>query len=108
MLKMHVYFKTCHCQRHLQEDYGIDCFHKLCTIKNTFLECQFFFYVALYLQFKGQLGFGKSVKFLSKPTELSSSLLPGKVICVSVGENTCAAVTGMLKWCCTLLTLVNI
>lgn len=51
----------------------------------------------LYLQFKGQLGLGKSVKFLSKPTELSSSLLPGKVISVSVGENTCAAVTGMLN-----------
>lgn len=43
------------------------------------------------------------MKFLSKPTELSSSLLPGKVISVSVGENTCAAVTGTLKWC-TLLT----
>jgi len=37
------------------------------------------------------------VKFLSKPTELSSSSLPGKVMSVSVGENTCAAVTGMLK-----------
>ena len=56
---------------------------------------------------KGQLGLGKYVKFLCKPTELSSSLLPGKVISVSVGENTCAAVTGMLKWC-TLLTEDNI
>ena len=37
------------------------------------------------------------MKFLSKPIELSSSLLPGKVINVSAGENTCAAVTGMLK-----------
>lgn len=55
------------------------------------------FFFASYLQFKGQLGLGKSVKFLSKPIELSFSLLPGKVINVSVGENTCAAVTGMFK-----------
>lgn len=69
--------------------------NKHCTIKKT-LSLNLFFFI-LYLQFKGQLGLGKSVKFLSKPTELSSSLLPGKVMSVSVGENTCAAVTGMLK-----------
>ena len=49
-------------------------------------------------QIQGQLGHGKSVKFQSKPRELNSSLLPGKVVNVSVGENTSAAVTGMLKW----------
>ena len=37
------------------------------------------------------------MKFLSKPTELSSSLLPGKVVSMSVGENTSAAVTGELN-----------
>ncbi|KAJ7312658.1 putative E3 ubiquitin-protein ligase herc1 [Desmophyllum pertusum] len=47
--------------------------------------------------FEGQLGHGKSVKFLSKPTQLNSSLLPGQVVSVSVGENTSAAVTGMLN-----------
>ena len=48
-------------------------------------------------QFQGQLGQGKSVKFLSKPKELNSSLLPGKVVSTSIGENTSAAVTGMFN-----------
>jgi len=43
--------------------------------------------------FEGQLGHGRSVKFLSEPKELSYNLLPGKVVSISVGENTCAAVT---------------
>lgn len=43
--------------------------------------------------FEGQLGQGKIVKFLSKPKELCYSLLPGKVVSISVGETTCAAVT---------------
>ena len=64
-------------------------------------------------QFQGQLGHGKSVKFLSNPTKLSSSLLPGMVISVSIGENTSAAVTGKNRWyyffhlceCCSLLLI---
>ena len=38
------------------------------------------------------------MKFLSNPTKLSSSLLPGMVISVSIGENTSAAVTGKNGW----------
>ena len=36
------------------------------------------------------------MKFVSHPRELCFNLLPGKVTSVSVGENTCAAVTGKL------------
>lgn len=36
------------------------------------------------------------MKFVSHPRELCFNLLPGKVTNVSVGENTCAAVTGKL------------
>ena len=36
------------------------------------------------------------MRFLSEPKELSYNLLPGKVVSISVGENTCAAVTGKL------------
>ena len=46
--------------------------------------------------FKGQLGHGRTVKFLSEPKELGFNLLPEKIVNISVGENTCAAVTGKL------------
>ena len=36
------------------------------------------------------------MKFVSEPKQLSLNLLPGKVVSISVGENTCAAVTGKL------------
>ena len=53
------------------------------------------------------------MKFLSNPTKLSSSLLPGMVISVSIGENTSAAVTGKNRWyyfvhlyeCCSFLLI---
>lgn len=56
---------------------------------------------------QGQLGQGKIVKFLSKPKELCYSLLPGKVVSISVGETTCAAVTSeflqLIIICCVII-----
>lgn len=45
------------------------------------------------------------MKFLNEPKELNHNLLPGKVVSISVGENTCAAVTGTLHcYICTTVT----
>ena len=55
---------------------------------------------------QGQLGQGKIVKFLSEPKELCYSLLPGKVVSISVGETTCAAVMGEFLQLIIILCLI--